>query len=391
MLTLDINELPFVSVCTPTYNRRPFIENLIKCFDNQTYPKEKIEWIIVDDGTDKIEDLVTDLECVKYYKFEEKMALGKKRNTTHKYVTGDIVVYFDDDDYYPPERIEHAVEMLLSNPTAIWAGSNILNLYFHDLDKIYQFGPYNDNHATAATFAFRKEVIEKYNYEDDAALAEEKFFLQNYSLPHVSLDTKKTILVFAHRQNTFDKKAMLIDKIGNMIHDTDLKIEDFIKDDELLLFYKYKLDSLLTYYQPGSPEFKEDVMVHLKKMQKDRTQVMEDIMNKQLEGNKMMQSGLITLEVNGEKKILNRLDTVNLLREQQSIINNLKKLLENKENNNTRVTSIQLEVDGNKLNLKDEEVLTILKQQQEEIVRVNNELNLKNSLLEDIKSKLIFI
>ena len=26
------NTLPFVSVCTPTYNRRPFIDYTIKCF-----------------------------------------------------------------------------------------------------------------------------------------------------------------------------------------------------------------------------------------------------------------------------------------------------------------------------------------------------------------------
>ena len=31
---------PFVSVCTPTYNRRLFIPQLIKCFKQQTYPKE---------------------------------------------------------------------------------------------------------------------------------------------------------------------------------------------------------------------------------------------------------------------------------------------------------------------------------------------------------------
>ena len=26
---------PFVSVCTPTYNRRPFIPTLIECFKNK--------------------------------------------------------------------------------------------------------------------------------------------------------------------------------------------------------------------------------------------------------------------------------------------------------------------------------------------------------------------
>ena len=29
---------PFVSICTPTFNRRPFIPIIIKCFENQNYP-----------------------------------------------------------------------------------------------------------------------------------------------------------------------------------------------------------------------------------------------------------------------------------------------------------------------------------------------------------------
>ena len=50
--------LPLVSVCTPTFNRRTFILNMFECFRTQDYPKSKIEWIIVDDGTDKIGDLI---------------------------------------------------------------------------------------------------------------------------------------------------------------------------------------------------------------------------------------------------------------------------------------------------------------------------------------------
>ena len=64
-------ELPFVSICTPTFNRRPFIPYTIKCFQNQDYPEDKIEWIIIDDGTDLIEDLVGHIPRVKYYKYND--------------------------------------------------------------------------------------------------------------------------------------------------------------------------------------------------------------------------------------------------------------------------------------------------------------------------------
>ena len=43
---------PFVSICTPTYNRKKFIPFLIKCYLAQTYPRELMEWVVVDDGDD---------------------------------------------------------------------------------------------------------------------------------------------------------------------------------------------------------------------------------------------------------------------------------------------------------------------------------------------------
>ena len=49
-ITVNTDKYPFVSVCTPTFNRRPFIEGIIKCFNHQDYPKDRMEWIIIDDG-----------------------------------------------------------------------------------------------------------------------------------------------------------------------------------------------------------------------------------------------------------------------------------------------------------------------------------------------------
>ena len=68
---------PFVSVCTPTFNRRPFIPIMFQCFLNQTYPKDRMEWIIVDDGTDSISDLVSasGISQIRYFREEKKMAL----------------------------------------------------------------------------------------------------------------------------------------------------------------------------------------------------------------------------------------------------------------------------------------------------------------------------
>ena len=205
--------LPFVSICTPTFNRRPFFEYTIKCYLHQDYPRDRIEWIIIDDGTDKVEDLVRHIQGVKYFKYHEKMTLGKKRNLMHEKSKGDIIVYMDDDDYYPPERVSHAVDMLQSHPSALCAGASEIYIYFKHIDKMYQFGPYGPNHSTAGTFAFKRKLLENHRYNDEAALAEEKEFLKNYTVPFVQLEPKKTILVFSHRHNTFDKKRLLSNPI----------------------------------------------------------------------------------------------------------------------------------------------------------------------------------
>ena len=202
--------LPRVSICTPTFNRRPFFKSAIENVLSQDYPMDKIEWIIVDDGTDPIGDLVTHLPNVKYI-YTSKMTLGKKLNFIHEQCTFQeddaIVVYMDDDDYYPPQRVSHAVSKLMGS-TALCAGSSEIYMWFNGLQKMYKFGPYSPNHATAGTFAFKRRLLQETRYEEDAVLGEEKFFLKNYTVPLVQLDPLKTILVFSHNHNTFDKKQI---------------------------------------------------------------------------------------------------------------------------------------------------------------------------------------
>ena len=263
---------PFVSVCTPTFNRRPFFPTIIKCFDNQTYPKDRMEWIILDDGTDKIEDIVKDHPLVKYFKYDEKMPLGKKRNIMHQKARGSIIVYMDDDDYYPPERVSHAVEMLLKNPEALCAGSSEMYIYFKDTDQMIQFGPYGPNHATAGTFAFRKELLREHKYNNDACLAEEREFLKGYTVPFVQLDPMKVILVFSHRHNTFDKRTLLNDPFSHVMRLSEKTVGDFVKDADVAEFF-INLENVLIDYPPGEPEMKPDVIKETKILLKKKDEM----------------------------------------------------------------------------------------------------------------------
>jgi glycosyltransferase involved in cell wall biosynthesis len=272
--------LPFVSICTPTFNRRPFIETMFQCFRNQTYPKHRMEWIIVDDGTDKINDLVAQsgIAQIKYFALDEKLPLGAKRNFMHDKTRGSILVYMDDDDYYPPERVEHAVDRLSKTPAALCAGSSEIYVYFKHIGKMIQCGPYGPRHATAGTFAFKRELLGQTRYEDHAALAEERSFLKDYTVPFVQLDPMKCILVFSHEHNTFDKRWLLENPDPRVLKESTKTVDDFISkpwEATIKDFFMNRIDGLLAKYAPGDPQMKPDVLKQIREITAERNKMQQ--------------------------------------------------------------------------------------------------------------------
>jgi len=313
---------PFISICTPTYNRRPFIPYLKKCILKQDYPKDRIEWIIVDDGVDKIKDLVDDLSFVVYLPYQEVLSLGKKRNIMNEKSKGEFIIYMDDDDYYPPERISHAVEVLQQNPTYLIGGSSEMHCYFSDLDKIYQFGPYKENHATAATFIFRKELLKQTSFSEEAMLAEEKHFLKDYTIPLIQLETTKTILVLAHIHNTFDKHKLIknSNQQNSGVKDSSYTLNHFIKDKKLKKFYTKELNSVLEKYDLGKINFKPEVLKQINQLLESRSENMENMYKNYI--NQLGQKLQMTEELLQEKN--------KKLEEQDRIMKELFKKLQNK-------------------------------------------------------------
>lgn len=313
-------QIPFVSVCTPTFNRRPFIEHMIKCFEHQDYPKDRLEWIIIDDGTDKIGEMVKHIPQVKYFSYDKKMVLGEKRNLLHEKSKGDIIVYMDDDDYYPPCRISHAVERLQGDPKALCAGSSEIYIYFKHIDKMYQFGPYGPNHATAGTFAFKRELIHNTKYDSNAALAEEKSFLKDYTIPFVQLDPMKAILVFSHEHNTFDKRKLLENPHPNFVKESDKTVDMFVEDKEMKDFYMNRIGGLLVDYEPGKPTMKPDVLKQIIEIEERRRKHAEHHAH---ELSKQQGATVCIQQGDGAQQTLTIPQVVDILQKQQKHINEL--------------------------------------------------------------------
>ena len=240
----------------------------------------------------------------------------------HSFVKGNFVVYMDDDDYYPPDRISHAVETLQANPNALCAGSSEIYIYFKHVQKMIQCGPYGPNHATAGTFAFRAELLNITKYEDHAALAEERAFLKDYTIPFVQLDPMKSILVFSHEHNTFDKRKMFNNSHPDFFKESKKTVDDFIKftsESNIKKFFMKDIDKLLEKYEPGHPNMKPEVLKQIKEIEAKRDQMIKEEMEKQKQ--QAQQNGPIVLQRPGEAPVeLSQQDIVNIMTQQQQHI-----------------------------------------------------------------------
>ena len=290
-----IKQRPFVSVCTPTFNRRPFIPITFEIFNNQDYPKDRLEWIIVDDGTDSIEDLIKEANIpqIKYHRLKEKMSLGKKRNYMHSLISSksEYIIYFDDDDWYPYDRISHSIEMLEKNPSCLIAGSSELYCYFKPLTpsdppQLIQFGPYSPNHSTAGTFCFHRKLLNITRYDDTKEMAEEKDFLKEYSIPLCQLNPIKTILVFSHSHNTVNKRDILKQIPSPFIKESEKSLDMFFRpnhptDQKIKEFFMKKIDGLLANYEMGEAKHKPGAMKQIEELKMRREKEIEQMKSTQ--------------------------------------------------------------------------------------------------------------
>lgn len=224
-----MNSKLLVSILTPTYNRRVFIPQYLKYIYKQDY-LGPLEIIIADDGEEPIEDLLTKDPRIRYIRLNERKPLGYKRNLLASEARGQILINMDDDDYYPSNRISHAVSKLLKSNLMI-AGSS--KMYFYNVmdNTISVGGPYGSNHATCATFAFLKEYAATHNFDNQAKAQEEPSFTNSFTAPMCQLDPKSTIVVIEHKLNTWDKSKTAKSP-------TKLKVKDFIRDINDRRFYK---------------------------------------------------------------------------------------------------------------------------------------------------------
>jgi glycosyltransferase involved in cell wall biosynthesis len=232
---------PPVSLLTPTYNRLAFLPYLAQHILAQTYPRDRMEWIVLDDGTESAAAVVADIAAkhkdlrIRYIRSETKKTIGAKRNVLHREAAGQILVTMDDDDWYSPERVRHSVYVMRSKKTPI-VGSSENYLFYADDKSIWQTGPWGPQHATFGTMAYTKEYAVSHPCNETVTHAEEIEFTGRYTAPLQQLNPRKVMLVMCHGANTFSKHK-LRETPSPVMRLTGFKLSEFIKSTALREYY----------------------------------------------------------------------------------------------------------------------------------------------------------
>ena len=176
------------------------------------------------------------------------------------------------------------------------------------------------------TFAFRRELLNNTRYNDSAALAEEKEFLKDYTIPFVQLEPKKTILVFSHIHNTFDKRKLLENLNPMFVSKSDRTVNDFIDNKHILKFFMEDIDDHLKDYSPGLPRMKPDVLEQIKKLTEERLKSNMSVVSPKQKNSEPPTR--ITMQQQGKpSRELNNDEVLQLLQTQHKKIGELTELL----------------------------------------------------------------
>jgi glycosyltransferase involved in cell wall biosynthesis len=157
--------VPLASCIMPTYNRRDFIPQALRCFTGQDYPN--LELIILDDGTDPVADCLPDDARIRYVRLDRKLTIGAKRNLACTQARGQFIVHWDDDDWYPSWRVRVQLQALIERDAELCGTSRLL-YYDAAADRAweYAYGARGAAWVAGNTLAYRKSFWERHKFPD---------------------------------------------------------------------------------------------------------------------------------------------------------------------------------------------------------------------------------
>ena len=207
-------DLPYVSIVTPTKNRKFIFDLPINNFSNFNYPPHKLEWIIIDNGTENLKDILPDDKRIKYITVEpDKYSIGELRNMSIENSSHEYIVYMDDDDYYDINSVKARIISLLKyKEEGIECVGCESVPFFNLINGENMTGSNKKNYLAEASMAHTKEFWRKRQFNNDK-IGEFRYFLiyRQHKVLHIPYEF--IMIALNHNVNTtglsrFSKKEV---------------------------------------------------------------------------------------------------------------------------------------------------------------------------------------
>jgi GR25 family glycosyltransferase involved in LPS biosynthesis len=243
---IDDCDLPMVSIITPTRNRNHFMKLALYNFYSQNYPKDKLEWIIIDESRDPVKGLLPADDRIKYYYvndeerkyiFESWMAkyeggseeiplphkkeygdfyklrlpIGLKRNMGVKMATGSVIVHMDDDDYYPPNSVRLRINFMNYSKKPCVSCSSIASFNICRMISMINVPPFDmsyEKRTSEATMAYERVFWEKQRFEGGNVCSEGETFLKGRTDEVLDIDWQGIIISLRHSGNISNRNEL---------------------------------------------------------------------------------------------------------------------------------------------------------------------------------------
>jgi len=224
---LDRKNCPFISVVTLVYNRRKFFDLAKHNMILTDYPKNKIEWIIVDDSdnpdeqaSDKIiqiREQFTDMD-IHYVPLIKKTSVSQKRNIGVEHSSHDIILFMDDDDHYPETSFRRRVAWLtnhVSKPKCVACTT----IACYDLIKgvsAVNCPPLDlplGQRISEATLTFYKTWYTEQKLEQNIQVGEGETLLKGREDDVLEIPPQQIIVAFSHGKNISSRRIPATENI----------------------------------------------------------------------------------------------------------------------------------------------------------------------------------
>lgn len=232
--------LPDITIITPTYNHKHIFKLAVLNYMNIEYPRDNIEWIILDDSDEPMNELIPKDKNVRYIYFSQedkealykkfcekykknpprkskskkllsvhqpffkdnRLPLGLKLNLGVKYAKNNLILHMFDDCFYPPKSIYNRVA------TVVEHNSPCLGcLAYATFDTKLMVSMINRSEATGVskinmgTLGYTRDFWLKQKFNDQEVSEDIRMFVKNREFDVKVLPGEDMIVKLYHIEN----------------------------------------------------------------------------------------------------------------------------------------------------------------------------------------------